>query len=881
MKDRTLIQVVALALVFVISNTSTAKEIIIDKWLACKATAMPLAILDLDTSYDRVKTLLEAPPVDPKELWLLEGSTIQFTPNQTVKMESRSDTILSISPLPELGAPVIHLSYAAVYLQVPAWQKPDLSVTGRAPFRLFIDGNEVLSRYSTAASDTEKVSKEVTLDAGWRRLLLITAIMGKDSLTTWSFKAALTPDKDVSQELYPELTLDPRHPFDLTDYGLVESIQQLEISRDGNWLALDLVKWKSDLGGREDHLEVWDLNPKSQRKIWEYRNPTGISQALWSPDGKILLLAAPNDEGKDVYLWYRESNKLEQILTELKDTGSFTWSPDGRLLYYTKTEKYKSDDSKPYKAMWGLEDRWRDWRDNTQIFYYAFNGKAHARLTSGKYNADSFQLFPDGSKILMTRYVTSEQRPYEITEFWLISTLTGESERLFEFKSSSVNHLTISPDGKKIAFDAPMDPVGDEFPDHNDNQTDLWILDLESKQAVNHTRDFEPAVAQGAYGTGRSGLIFWKQDGRIGFTGLYNKKIKLYFYDLKKPGAFDEYPLLTPGASFFRAAEDEKSGICVYQGDILERPGDLYWYDTKKRLGGVLIDLHREYDRLIAPVPRIEDYDYVNSDGVTIPGYLYYPFGYDPAKSYPMVIDFYGGVYGYADGFLWMSHVFANRGYFVYIPTPRGAAGWGQRFADAHPNDWGTLVSRDMNEGVKHLIGHVSGIDGARVAPVSGSYGGFLTMYLLSMPKNHPDYFPYAVGISDYGISNLASYWGVGWWGYLYSDMATARNYPWNAKEYYIEHSPLYSADNITVPLLLLHGDADVNVPVMESDQMYTALKVLGREVEFVRFPGEDHGMVGKRTTYLLSKQMHLEWFDKHLKGLPGAWDERMKDEHK
>lgn len=380
-----------------------------------------------------------------------------------------------------------------------------------------------------------------------------------------------------------------------------------------------------------------------------------------------------------------------------------------------------------------------------------------------------------------------------ITQFWKVDTNTGESRLVYTFNHSSVGHFTLSPNDRQVAFSAPMDPVDgndNPYPEHNDNQTDLWILDLTTGKAVNQTRSFEPAIAMGAYGTGRGGIIFWKPDGKIGFTGLYNKKVHLYFYDPSKPGEFDEHVLPTPGASNLKAAMGPGASTCVYQGDQPTGPSDLYWYDSKKKKGGLLIDLHKRYDALISGPPKIVDYDYVNSDGVTIPGYLYYPRGYDPAKKYPMIVDYYGGVFGFADGFLWMSNVFANHGYFVYVPTPRGAAGWGQAFADTHPNDWGTLVSRDMNEGVRHIVSHVPGVNGERVAPVSGSYGGFLTMYLLSMPKDHPDYYPYATGISDYGISNLASYWGVGWWGYLYSDMATARQYPWNAKQYYIDHSP-------------------------------------------------------------------------------------------
>ncbi|MBU1708093.1 prolyl oligopeptidase family serine peptidase, partial [bacterium] len=122
-------------------------------------------------------------------------------------------------------------------------------------------------------------------------------------------------------------------------------------------------------------------------------------------------------------------------------------------------------------------------------------------------------------------------------------------------------------------------------------------------------------------------------------------------------------------------------------------------------------------------------------------------------------------------------------------------------------------------------------------------------------------------------------YWGGGIWGYTYGDIALAQSFPWNRRDVFVDKSPLFHADKIKTPLLLLHGIDDVNVPVLESEQMFTALKVQGKEVAYVRFPGEDHGIAGKFENYITHREMMLEWFDKYLKGQPDAWDARYKSE--
>ena len=148
---------------------------------------------------------------------------------------------------------------------------------------------------------------------------------------------------------------------------------------------------------------------------------------------------------------------------------------------------------------------------------------------------------------------------------------------------------------------------------------------------------------------------------------------------------------------------------------------------------------------------------------------------------------------------------------------------------------------------------------------MGASYGGFMTILLLTRTNI------FTAAISHAGISSIASYWGEGYWGYSYSAIAAADSFPWSRKDIFINQSPLFNADKITTPLLLLHGSEDTNVPPGESTQLFTALKLLGREVEYIQFSGQNHHILtyGKR---ILWTKTIMAWFDYRLKSEPEWW---------
>jgi dipeptidyl aminopeptidase/acylaminoacyl peptidase len=211
-------------------------------------------------------------------------------------------------------------------------------------------------------------------------------------------------------------------------------------------------------------------------------------------------------------------------------------------------------------------------------------------------------------------------------------------------------------------------------------------------------------------------------------------------------------------------------------------------------------------------------------------------------------------------------HVYAAQDYVVYTLQPSGTTGYGQEFSARHVNAWGDQTAEEIIEGVQKFVAEHPFVDGTKIGNIGASYGGFMTQYLIT----RTDMF--AASVSHAGISNITSYWGEGYWGYSYSAGASAGSYPWNNPKLYTEQSPLFHADKIKTPLLLLHGTADTNVPIGESIQMYTALKLLNKPVEFIQVEGENHAIYDYDKRIAWNNAIYA-WFAKWLKGDSRWWD--------
>jgi dipeptidyl aminopeptidase/acylaminoacyl peptidase len=305
----------------------------------------------------------------------------------------------------------------------------------------------------------------------------------------------------------------------------------------------------------------------------------------------------------------------------------------------------------------------------------------------------------------------------------------------------------------------------------------------------------------------------------------------------------------------------------IARGTSISTPQRLYTFDTKGRKPHLLLD------------PAAERFEHVTfgdtkpfvatmDDGGELDGRMYYPRDYKPGTKYPVIVYYYGGTSPITRDFggRYPKNIWAGHDYFIYVPNPSGALGYGQEYAARHVNDWGRLTAPEVIAGTKEFLAAHPDADSEKVGCIGASYGGFLTMYLVSQT----DIFTAAV--SHAGISSISSYWAEGYWGYGYGARALAHSFPWNDRELYVEQSPLFHADKIHTPLLLLHGFDDTNVPKGESDGLYIALKMLDRDVEYVQIEGQDHHILDhdKRIRW---NDTILAYFDWKLKGDNGWWE--------
>ncbi|WP_458120810.1 S9 family peptidase [Paenibacillus sp. Z6-24] len=237
-------------------------------------------------------------------------------------------------------------------------------------------------------------------------------------------------------------------------------------------------------------------------------------------------------------------------------------------------------------------------------------------------------------------------------------------------------------------------------------------------------------------------------------------------------------------------------------------------------------------------------------------------------SSIPLVVYLYGGASPLLQGFDPLHQCLVTHGMAVLVLNPLGAAGYGTSSADRHVNDWGREAVGEISEMLEEVLERYPVLNRRAAGIYGGSYGGFLS-YLLAARTS---WFSAVCTIG--GISNITSYWGSSQVGYLYGLSALSGSYPWSHPELYVQQSPLFYSQHIQAPVLMLHGEQDRNVPVGESEQLFTALRMQGKTAEMMIFANEQHAIRSKPRAYGASQKYIVAWFEKYLNRNPQLWEE-------
>ena len=394
------------------------------------------------------------------------------------------------------------------------------------------------------------------------------------------------------------------------------------------------------------------------------------------------------------------------------------------------------------------------------------------------------------------------------------------------------------------------------IPNDYDGQIYIWDPKGEQPDSVQAVaREFDPAIKSAVWHRGDGKIYLDAEDGEFGRLVRYDPEADTF--------TMIELPFeVTSAVAFAR-----KAPVAVAIGSSMWSPPQVAAVDLTGDAARVIHNPGADWFQTVR-TGGSEDFAFTAANGKTIAGRVYFPPGLDRTKKYPALVYYYGGTSPVGRGFggRYPKEWWASRGYVVYVLQPSGATGFGQEFSAAHVNDWGSTTIDEVIEGTGKMLEALPFVDGKRVGCLGASYGGFMTMGLVTKTDM------FAAAVSHAGISGLASYWGEGYWGAGYSAVATSGSYPWNRRDIYVDNSPIFHADKVNTPILLTHGTSDPNVPPGESDQFFTALRILGKEVEYIRVDGQEHWILDHAKRLQWSASI-VAWFDRWLQDSPEWWD--------
>lgn len=839
-------------------DTTATEKVAVSQWLLLPATASPAPLFgeqeNLRKGVYTDEELLRFEPFPPDDLHPEANGIFQYLPGIRWQAVSSDSAGIMVTSLPSDTA---RIAWLATYLHAGRWVTGSLKITCPALFSVWLDGKK-LGEKGRAGTDEKPgdFTKTLKLEPG-NHLLLIKAVIPANHKFTAALSAFVElkspfQTTDLVSSTNPSTRKNIHHMLD----GL--KISGMELSADGKYC---LVSYRQSLPA-SDGSESWSeiIETESQKLVYSFRHARVWSLG-WLPSSNRLCYIAGQNEKNTLYLLDFEKGKMEPLIQDIEKLSGYRWSPDERFVIYSVWEEPEKKEV-VMRKLDGMPDRQPGWRNRSYLYRYELPAGTSTRLTWGNLSTYLSDISSDGTKILFSQsYPDFSERPYSRQHLFIMDLNTYRLDTI-QYEDLWGVSARFSPDGKQLLVTGGPSSFGGvglnispgKIPHNSDIQ--IYLYTLADKQVKCLSRDFNPSAEQ----------VYWHPlEKCIYLVAIDQDCRRLYRLD----PVTEKYEPIETGVEYLTSISfAPKSRIAIYQGNQANHWPRWFTISLKNLKYSVYMDPEAETYRNVT-FGAVKNWDFTATSGVKITGRVYYPPGYDSTAKYPVIVYYYGGItpVGRTFGGRYPFNIWAGNGYLVYVLQPSGAIGFGQEFSSAHVNNWGTTVADEIIEGTKKFLEAHPFADRSKVGCAGASYGGFMTMLLLT----RTDIF--AAAVAHAGISSISSYWGEGYWGYSYSAGASANSFPWNNKELYVGQSPLFHADKIHTPLLLTHGDEDTNVPPGESIQMYTALKLLQRPVELVLVKGENHHIV----TYSKRIQWHntlMAWWDKQLKGQPEWWEE-------
>jgi dipeptidyl aminopeptidase/acylaminoacyl peptidase len=654
-------------------------------------------------------------------------------------------------------------------------------------------------------------------------------------------------------------------PWTSEDVIALKTVSDPQLSPDGKAVAYVVESLNAERDAYQT--DVWLVPTAGGEARALASSPVGDDTPRWSPDGRYVAFLSDRprpgvtgddatDAKRQIWLIRPDGGEAVPLTSAPGSVSAFEWSKDGKTLGFLAREPKSAERRKREKDK---DDAWTPselypW---SRLWVIDVASRAARQLTSGTLHVSDFTLSPDGSKVAFSGQPTPLVPDTFRSELYVVEAAGGAPQALVARKGPDASPAW-SPDGKWIAFVS------------QDGRDEEWYTN--SYACVVAASGGAPRNLTPGFDEEIGGSLLWTPDSTaLVFSAL--EKTAGHVYRVSLDGRVEPLthgPEVDAGASLDRAGETlaflRQDSVTPREVWALKLPRAAATAAKARRAAAPetprpLTDTNPQVRALLS-FPK-ELVMWKGADGWDVQGLLVYPTGYVKGARVPLALNVHGGPAGtHTNSFtpaprVWGWPLFAQAGYAIFFPNPRGSGGYGEKFRAANVRDWGVKDYEDIMKGVDALVER--GIADPERLTVNGwSYGGFMTSTVVTKTDR------FKSAIVGAAVTNLASFTGTA----DIPEFARSyfRSWPWEDAAAYVDHSALFHAGNVKTPSLVVHGDRDDRVPVTQGWEFYNALRLRGVPTELLILPRQPHG---PREPKLLRTchEWFLRWTEKYTRG--------------